>query len=47
MKTFGLIGKSLDNSFSAKYFTEKFSREIITDTQYLNFELKISQNSNN
>ena len=40
MKTFGLIGKSLNNSFSAKYFSEKFSREIITDTQYLNFELK-------
>jgi len=40
MRTFGLIGKSLAHSFSAQYFSEKFLKEGITDTQYLNFELK-------
>ena len=40
MKTFGLIGKSLVHSFSAQYFSEKFLKEGITDTQYLNFELQ-------
>ena len=39
MKTFGLIGKDLSHSFSAKYFNEKFIKEEI-DAQYLNFELK-------
>jgi len=38
MKTFGLIGKDLSHSFSAKYFNEKFFKEEI-DAQYLNFEL--------
>ena len=38
MKTFGLIGKDLSHSFSAKYFNEKFIKEEI-DAQYLNFEL--------
>ena len=40
MRTFGLIGKSLEHSFSSKYFKEKFLKEKITDAQYLNFELK-------
>ena len=40
MRTFGLIGKSLEHSFSSQYFNEKFFKEGITDTQYLNFELK-------
>ena len=39
MKTFGLIGKSLSHSFSARYFNEKFFKEEITKTKYLNFEL--------
>ena len=39
MKTFGLIGNNLSNSFSAKYFNEKFLKEGISNTQYLNFEL--------
>ena len=40
MKTFGLIGKSLAHSFSARYFSKKFLKEGITDTQYLNFEMQ-------
>ena len=39
MKTFGLIGKSLSHSFSSSYFNEKFFKEKITNTEYLNFEL--------
>lgn len=39
MKTFGLIGKSLSYSFSSRYFNEKFYKEGVTDTEYLNFEL--------
>jgi shikimate dehydrogenase len=39
MKTFGLIGKSLSHSFSSSYFNEKFFKEKITNTKYLNFEL--------
>lgn len=38
MKLYGLIGFPLGHSFSAKFFTEKFSREGI-DAQYRNFEL--------
>ena len=29
MKTFGLIGKSLSHSFSARYFNKKFYKEKI------------------
>jgi len=39
MRTFGLIGKNLLYSFSAKYFAQKFLSEKITNTQYLNFEI--------
>ena len=39
MNTFGLIGKSLSHSFSSSYFNEKFHKEGITNTEYLNFEL--------
>lgn len=39
MKTFGLLGESLSHSFSARYFNEKFYKEGITDTEYLNFEI--------
>lgn len=38
MKTFGLIGKSLQHSFSSQYFNEKFFKEEI-NAQYINFEL--------
>ncbi|MEO9211353.1 MAG: shikimate dehydrogenase [Ginsengibacter sp.] len=40
MEVYGLIGLSLRHSFSKKYFSEKFSRYNITDSQYRNFELK-------
>ncbi len=39
MRTFGLIGKSLSHSFSSGFFNEKFFKEGITNTEYLNFEL--------
>jgi len=38
MKTFGLLGYPLSQSFSQKYFTGKFDRENI-DARFLNFEL--------
>ena len=38
METFGLIGFPLKHSFSARFFTEKFTREGI-DAEYLNFEI--------
>ena len=40
MRVYGLIGKTLHHSFSARYFSEKFKTEQITNCQYLNFELK-------
>ena len=39
MRIFGLLGKSLSHSFSSSYFNEKFLKEEITNTKYLNFEL--------
>lgn len=39
MRKFGLIGKTLKHSFSAKYFAEKFERESIDDCSYELFEL--------
>ena len=39
MRKFGLIGYPLGHSFSKKYFTEKFSREEITDCVYDNYPL--------
>ena len=39
MKLYGLIGFPLTHSFSKKYFTEKFQRENITDSNYENFPL--------
>ena len=38
MKTFGLIGKNIDYSFSRKHFSEKFSNENI-DAEYVNFDI--------
>lgn len=40
LRQFGLIGYPLGHSFSRKYFTEKFTREHITDCSYENFPLK-------
>ena len=39
MKRFGLIGKKLGHSFSAKYFAEKFEREGLLDCDYSLYEL--------
>ena len=38
MKTFGLIGRNIDYSFSRKYFSEKFQQENI-DAEYRNFDI--------
>ena len=38
MRTFGLLGRNIDYSFSRKYFTEKFNREHI-DAKYQNFDI--------
>ena len=40
MRIFGLIGKNLSHSSSARYFNEKFLKEEITNTRYKNFKLK-------
>ena len=40
MRTFGLIGKTLSHSFSEGYFSDKFHKEDINDSEYKNFELK-------
>lgn len=40
MRLFGLIGYPLSHSFSQKYFTEKFSRQNISDAEYRLFPLK-------
>lgn len=39
MNTYGLIGYPLTHSFSQRYFTDKFSREGITDSRYELFEM--------
>lgn len=38
MKTYGLIGRNIDYSFSRKYFSEKFEKEKIP-AEYRNFDL--------
>jgi len=40
MRTFGLIGRDLTHSFSSKYFRQKFTKEGITDSKYINIELQ-------
>jgi shikimate dehydrogenase len=40
MRLFGLIGNPLAQSFSKKYFTEKFEKQGIVDCRYELFELK-------
>jgi shikimate dehydrogenase len=39
MKEFGLVGKTLTHSFSQKYFTEKFEKEHIPNSNYSLFPL--------
>lgn len=40
MKTYGLIGKNIDYSFSRNYFKQKFESEKIVDCEYVNFDIK-------
>lgn len=40
MKIYGLIGKSLEHSFSPKFFAEKFKKEGIKDSVYRSFPLQ-------
>ena len=39
MKIYGLIGRNIDYSFSRGYFSEKFSKENLTDHKYQNFDI--------
>ena len=39
MKRYALLGKSLSHSFSEQYFSKKFKKENIENTEYLNLEL--------
>ena len=39
-KTFGLIGKNIDYSFSRSYFSKKFKKLQLTNCEYVNFDLK-------
>jgi shikimate dehydrogenase len=41
VKTFGLIGKSLQHSFSPGYFKTKFDKEKITDCDYRLFQIDV------
>jgi shikimate dehydrogenase len=43
MRVYGLIGFPLGHSFSQRYFSEKFEREGIRNTEYRLFELPLLQ----
>ena len=38
-KIYGLVGKNINYSFSKGYFLEKFKKEEISDSDYLNFDI--------
>lgn len=40
MRTYGLIGFPLTHSFSQKYFSQKFERDKIADSEFKNFPLE-------
>ena len=40
MRTYGLIGKNLTNKLLKNYFKNKFKKEHITNSQYLDFEIQ-------
>ena len=46
-KIYGLIGRNIDYSFSAKYFSDKFKAEKIIDCEYKNFDLARIEDFNN
>ena len=39
MKLYGLLGKTLEHSFSKQYFTQKFDSQGLTDCEYRLFEI--------
>ena len=39
MKTFALMGRNISYSFSRRYFAEKFTKEQITNCEYINFDI--------
>lgn len=39
-KTFGLIGKNIDYSFSRSYFSKKFKKLGLSNCDYINYDLK-------
>lgn len=47
MKTYGLIGKNISYSFSRNYFANKFKKEDIKNSQYINFDIDNLSELNN
>lgn len=47
MKTYGLIGKNIDYSFSRNYFNNKFKKYNILNSQYINFDIDNLSHLNN
>lgn len=47
MKTYGLIGKNISYSFSQNYFANKFKKEDIKNSQYINFDIDNLSELNN
>ena len=39
MNTYALLGRNISYSFSRQYFTDKFDREGITESRYINFDI--------
>src|SRR5688572_16774028 len=46
MKVYGLIGKSLEHSFSPNFFAEKFKKEVIKDSVYRSFPFESIEDFN-
>jgi shikimate dehydrogenase len=39
-KTFGLVGRNIEYSFSRKYFNDRFEKDGLTDYSYQNFDIE-------